>query len=293
MEYLVAIINSLAWPAVVLILSFYLRDPLNKLIASIETLKYGGLEITLRRELQEITNQGVSSGDKIKTSTKEVHQFVEMSPSSAILAAWQKIEQAADRKIKQLIDGHEALAKARRNPLLFFEIREVFIPSTTSAIIKLRELRNEVAHAHNSYISNESALNYVIIAKGISEQIDALTELPKQSLTLLTLLISTFNSLVDSGKYNYINIEEIHTQIKNKNIIKYLKDKTEADFSIFGEDGPYSDNLERYHEQMLMIYNGYAGDERRKWGVENSGLCLLIAWTNEIIQQGAGWYPNE
>jgi len=41
------------------------------------------------------------------------------------------------------------------------------------------------------------------------------------------------------------------------------------------------------------MYEGYAGNERRKWGIENLGLCLLLAWTNKIIQQGSGWYPNE
>jgi hypothetical protein len=44
---------------------------------------------------------------------------------------------------------------------------------------------------------------------------------------------------------------------------------------------------------MYQMYGGYAGNERRKWGIENLGLCLLLAWTNEIIQQGSGWYPSE
>jgi len=47
-----------------------------------------------------------------------------------------------------------------------------------------------------------------------------------------------------------------------------------------------------YHEQMHQMYDGYAGNERRKWGIENYGLCILLAWTNEIIQHGAGWYPK-
>lgn len=37
----------------------------------------------------------------------------------------------------------------------------------------------------------------------------------------------------------------------------------------------------------------HSGNEMRKWGIENSGLCLLLAWTNEMIQQGSGWYPSE
>jgi hypothetical protein len=44
---------------------------------------------------------------------------------------------------------------------------------------------------------------------------------------------------------------------------------------------------------LQSIYGGYAGQERRKWGIENKGLCLLVAWTMEIIQQGSGWQSNE
>ena len=48
-----------------------------------------------------------------------------------------------------------------------------------------------------------------------------------------------------------------------------------------------------YVRHLQSIYGGYAGQERRKWGVENKGLCLLIAWTTEIIQRGSGWQANE
>jgi hypothetical protein len=46
-------------------------------------------------------------------------------------------------------------------------------------------------------------------------------------------------------------------------------------------------------DYLQRMCNAYSGDERKKWGVENSGLCLLLAWTNEIIQQGSGWHPRE
>ena len=39
---------------------------------------------------------------------------------------------------------------------------------------------------------------------------------------------------------------------------------------------------------LLALYRGYEGEERRKWGVERNGLCLLIAWVGEIVQQKWG-----
>lgn len=56
---------------------------------------------------------------------------------------------------------------------------------------------------------------------------------------------------------------------------------------LFTEQG-LGDFERAYEEKMNQIYNAYAGDERRKWGVQNLGLCLVLAWTNEIIQWGEG-----
>ena len=38
--------------------------------------------------------------------------------------------------------------------------------------------------------------------------------------------------------------------------------------------------------KMESIYGGYGGQKRRKWGIENSGLCMILGWTNEIVQRG-------
>jgi len=48
-----------------------------------------------------------------------------------------------------------------------------------------------------------------------------------------------------------------------------------------------------YVEHLQSLYDAYSGDENRKWGVQNKGLCLVLAWANEIIQQGSGWLADE
>lgn len=104
----------------------------------------------------------------------------------------------------------------------------------------------------------------------------------------LTLLMLHVNALIDSGKYSDISIDDIHTAIEEKRVLRFLKERAGADIdlSIHLESTAYGD-FETYFEGMLEnIYGGYAGQERRKWGVQNSGLCLVIAWINEIIQQG-------
>lgn len=104
----------------------------------------------------------------------------------------------------------------------------------------------------------------------------------------LTSLVLHVNSLIDSGKYSDITIEDIHKAIEGKRVLRFLKERagSDVDLSIHLDSKAYGDFESYYEAQLENIYGGYAGQERRKWGVENSGLCLVLAWTNEIIQQG-------
>jgi len=264
----------------------------------VENVKYKDLEVKFRKGLEEVRAEAEESGIEFKSTSEEkeeIYRLVEFSPSSAIVESWKEIEITARDKINQLVKDNVGLQKAQRRPLAHLELTGALIPSTAKAIRELQQLRNQTVHTKELQLSKESVLEYVTLAKAIAKQIGAITELPKQKLTVLTLLILEFNHLIDTGKYNHISIEDIHTQIENKNIIDYLRNVTagDSDFSMFTTEGPYSDYLEYYHEQMYQLYGGYAGNERRKWGVENLGLCLLVAWTNELIQQGSGWHPYE
>jgi len=108
------------------------------------------------------------------------------------------------------------------------------------------------------------------------------------NVTPLTLLIHEINHLIDSGKYTDITIDDVHEAIENKRLLRYLRERAgnDIDLSALLDSDVYGNFEEFYETRMNDIYGGYAGDERRKWGVENLGLCLALAWTNEIIQLG-------
>ena len=106
-------------------------------------------------------------------------------------------------------------------------------------------------------------------------------------VSALTYIILSVNSLIDSGKYSDISIDDVHKAIEKKELLKFLKKRAGSDIDLsIHEAGTYGDFVEYYEEQMFNIWGGYAGQERRKWGVEKLGLCLVLAWTNEIIQRG-------
>jgi hypothetical protein len=113
--------------------------------------------------------------------------------------------------------------------------------------------------------------------------------------TPLTLMILHLNSVLDSGKYDGITVEEVKDHIDDRSILPWLRQRApelEDELREILDTDLYGDFEEFYVGQLQDILGGYGGRERRKWGVEKKGLCLLIAWTNEIVQRGSGWRPD-
>lgn len=297
-EQVTNLIDTLAWPLVALIIIVMLRDPIKALLPNVEKFKYKDVEIKFREGLNQVRKEAQEAQIEVQAEVGEDSEFyklVEASPSSAIFKSWKDLEATARKKVELLAPNETSYKNPLQRPIDYLEYMGALKPSTVRAIRELRELRNQVAHFSNIRISKADAFEYDALSKAMCGQVEAVTELPMMKLTALTLLVMKLNHLIDSNKYGGITIEDAHQAIKQKNIIPYLTDTTkgDSDFSVYGTEGPYANSVDNYHEQMLRIYEGYAGNERRKWGVENSGLCLLLAWTTQIIQQGAGWYPDE
>lgn len=102
--------------------------------------------------------------------------------------------------------------------------------------------------------------------------------------TYLTLLILQINKVVDSGNYRAITIDQIHAAIEQKKLLRFIKESCGKDIDLSMQLSDSGNFEAEFEERIYRIYSAYAGNESRKWGVKNSGLCLALAWTNEIIQ---------
>ncbi|RZB33609.1 MAG: hypothetical protein SRB2_03875 [Desulfobacteraceae bacterium Eth-SRB2] len=298
MDNLIKLLDVIIWPCVIFIIIFILRKPIKSLLPFVENIKYKDFEVKFRNDLNQIKEEAKDAGLELQTEIgekTEIYKLIEVSPASAISESWKEIEISARKKVGELAPKGTKFKNLLHRPISYLEYTGALTPSTARALRELQSLRNQAAHSAELKITKENAIEYASLAKSILRQIESIRELPRIKLTALTLLILELNHLIDSGKYNKISIQDVHQAIEKKRIIPYLAETTrdDSDFSLFSTDGPYSGFVEYYHEQMYQIYGGYAGNERRKWGIEHLGLCLLLAWTNEIIQQGAGWYPNE
>lgn len=101
-------------------------------------------------------------------------------------------------------------------------------------------------------------------------------------IVYLTLLILELNAAIDAGEK--ADWKETQKHIEAGDVFSWLKTKYfSMDLSFYSGDSAHV--AEEISREWQEIYGGYAGSERKKWGVENNGLNLLLAWTNEIIQQ--------
>jgi hypothetical protein len=107
-----------------------------------------------------------------------------------------------------------------------------------------------------------------------------------------TFLINQLNALLDSGRFDGISTQDVHLLAQGGGTLKWLRDLApEIDLSPFQANGPYA-WFEPYFDDFLRT-TANVSDDSRHFGVRNRGLCLLIAWTNELIRRGYGWKPTE
>jgi len=100
-------------------------------------------------------------------------------------------------------------------------------------------------------------------------------------VNLLVGLIFGLNALIDRGLS--IPLKEVKSLCEEKKMVEALKQKfpfkkTGLDLSSL-KPGTREELDEIFCDMAIKI------DERKKFGVENNGLCLLIAYVQEQIQR--------
>ena len=276
LEFIVGIVEAAVWPGTVLAVLYMLRSSIKSVLPMIENLRYKEFAVSFRNDaeiaLRSLELEEIPDQDFIEQTE---HIF---DPQSAVLDAWNKLEKTAHSKLIELEPETDLANLGPDRVLGYFEYSGALIPRVKQAVSELRDLRLRAAHLPKSAISVEGARDYVRLAAVVEKQIDALSALPNLKLNRLTYLIFEYNHLLDTGNYHHVSINDVHREIENGIILRYIGDigGNEIDSSLI-IDGKYELEFEsRYVELLQSIYGGYAGKERRKWGVENNGICVSI-----------------
>ncbi len=284
------ILEIIIWPLTVAFSAFLFKKPIASLIGRIK-----GVEYNKNKDGSQIKATFLEAGladvkQKLEIPNTDKSQQLQSlpDPKLSILEAYSNLEHTAEKKLAELNQKD-----FKGSPLSYLEHKGSFTPNIESALQDIRMLRNQVAHYASSDIREEDAKDYLSVIKKIEKVIDALDSLPAMHLHAITMIVRNLSVILDANKYTEISIHEIHKHIEDGTVLDFLASLDESrELKAIMETGLYKGFVKFYVQSLQSIYHAYAGDERRKWGIEKSGICLLLAWTNEIIQMGSGWHPT-
>jgi len=109
---------------------------------------------------------------------------------------------------------------------------------------------------------------------------------PPYSMTNMAMVLFGLSALLDSGNADDITLNDVKGHARNGDLIEYLTKKAGGVFASGFLEGPIPKEFRTWYvEQIRENCDAMDGRERRKYGIENRGICLLISYTAEIIQQ--------
>jgi hypothetical protein len=111
----------------------------------------------------------------------------------------------------------------------------------------------------------------------------------KPYLSILSLLGFQVNAAIEKGYGNKILFNDIYKGLQERNLFELLDEKLPRvlDVSLFLErnEGFSLEQRDGLLNALSDAASGMEGRENEKYGVESSGLSLLMAYILEAIQQ--------
>jgi hypothetical protein len=109
-------------------------------------------------------------------------------------------------------------------------------------------------------------------------------EKPPYSVINLAQIIFALSSLADAGKS--VSIEDVKEHAYAGDLWHYVGDlgaKHSLGFQMYSS--PHWEEFRAWYVgEISGNCRAMEGRERRKYGIENNGICLLISYTAEILQ---------
>jgi hypothetical protein len=89
--------------------------------------------------------------------------------------------------------------------------------------------------------------------------------------------------LLDKGEI--ISLKEVSHHIEEMDLIDWLEQKYPYDKGQGLDLSLLNTQFRQFFQEKILTYRmSYGGDESRKWGVKQNGLCLLICWASELTR---------
>lgn len=154
-SFIGSIVNSIAWPAAVVIAILLLRRALTRVLQNLSKLKWKDLEIEVTREIAQAEAEAAEGEPLRKLPAPRLPQgsllylrsLAEVSPRAAILEGWLPFEITASRVAED--KGIMKAGSPIQMPALIDGLKRegVLTDGEAKALGRLRAIRNKVVHA--------------------------------------------------------------------------------------------------------------------------------------------------
>lgn len=173
------IIDSIAWPLVIILAVLILRKPLSSLIPLLRKLKYKDFEAEFSKEVSELRHivkkeipsppAPVPTFKTPRAVAEELQKLADLSPRSVVLEAWRDVESTAieTAQRKELVIArtpHPSPVTIGRTLAEAGVIDE----NQFEAFNMLRSMRNKAAHVDDFALDKDDALEYADMANKIA-----------------------------------------------------------------------------------------------------------------------------
>lgn len=162
-ELISSLVDSLAWPLVILLIIIILKTPLNKLFSNLSMLRYNELEMEFSKSLETVEenlNDNVSLTSEKIVKDPEMQKIINLKPEAAILISFKNIE---DELFNTFVRLGLEVERNSINPSKYYIdtlAKLGYLDVDTSYSLKeLKNLRNLAAHSSVS-ITTDAADNY-------------------------------------------------------------------------------------------------------------------------------------
>lgn len=184
LAFIASLVQSLAWPAAIVVCAWTFRAPILKLLSTMRSLKYGDLKMDFGEELTDI-EASIQPAENVELSqqdqTENVHfrKLAEGSPRGAVIEAWLSVEQSLlDLAEVNELDVKGSKGRVPRRLIQELAKRRLISPDIEEQILALLNLRNQAAHVKDMLqITPVDAIRYKELAdrlaKGLEKHLEA------------------------------------------------------------------------------------------------------------------------
>ena len=174
LELIASLVDSISWPILVGLVVYWLRHSIVALAERVSRIKFKDMEAHFKERLGELTpdDAKVAAEESMETAESKTITFMELadiSPKTAILEAWIRIEVATRRYTKSLGLGKRLSYQGlRRLPQQHRQkIEHILTPYQ-----ELRYLRNQAARSSEFDLTPQVAREYIDVAIWVERVLD-------------------------------------------------------------------------------------------------------------------------